>query len=185
MKTVATTGSRFSLPISILSLVGLICLTAYVFTIPQKLVYVDSGKLINEFKGMQDARAAYQKKAATWKANIDTLTSEVQSQIMNYEKESSKLTVKERQLSEELIRTKQKQLMEYQQAMSAQAKQEDAKMTGEVVQQINAYLKKYGEQNDYKIVMAATEYGNIAYADEGLDITQEVLSGLNQEYEGK
>lgn len=184
MKT-ETKFSRLTLTVSLFTFAGLIALAFYVFTIPQKLVYVDSGKLVNEYKGMQDARAVYQKKAATWKANIDTLTSEVQQRIMNYEKESSKLTAKERQLSEELIRTKQKQLMEYQQAMNTQAKQEDSKMTGEVVQQINAYLKKYGEENGYKIVMAATEYGNIAYADEGLDITEDVLEGLNQEYSGK
>jgi len=184
MKT-ETTLSRINLVVGTMSLLGLIVLAVYVFTIPQKLVYVDSTKLVNEYKGMQDARASYQKKAVAWKANIDTLTSEVQIQIMNYEKESSKLSVKERQLSEELIRTKQKQLMEYQQAMNTQAKQEDVKMTGEVVQQINAYLKKYGAQNGYKIVMAATEYGNIAYADEGLDITEDVLIGLNNEYAGK
>ena len=166
MKT-ETMVSRLNLVVGLLSLFGVIFLAVYVLSIPQKLVYVDSAKLVNEYKGMQDARAAYQKKAVTWKANIDTLTSEVQEQIMNYEKESDKLTAKERKLSEELIRTKQKQLMDYQQAMNAQAKQEDVKMTGEVVQQINAYLKKYGEENGYKIVMAATEYGNIAYADEG------------------
>jgi outer membrane protein len=58
-------------------------------------------------------------------------------------------------------------------------------MTGDVLTQINAYLKKYGKAKGYKIVMAATEYGNIAYADEGLDITADVLVGLNKEYAGK
>src|SRR5690606_17385577 len=133
----------------------------YVFITPQKLVYVDSSKLVNEYKGMQVARAAYQQKASAWKANIDTLSSEVQKQIMSYEKESVKMTIKEKQLSQELIRTKQKQLMDYQQALNNQAQQEDAKMTGDVLNQINAYLKKYGKDNGYKIVMAATEYGNI------------------------
>jgi len=134
---------------------------------------------------MKDARASYQQKASSWKANIDTLTFEVQQEIMNYEKDLQKLSVKEKQLSQELIRTKQKQLMDYQQALNAQAKQEDQKMTGEVLTQISAYLKKYGQKNRYKIVIAATEYGNIAYADEELDITQQVLEGLNKEYAGK
>lgn len=184
MKT-ETMLPKISLTVSLASFVGLILLAIYVFTIPQKLVYVNSSRLVNDYKGMQDARAAYQKKAGLWKANIDTLSNEVKQQIMNYEKESAKLTAKERQLTQELIHTKQKQLMEYQQAMNSQAQQEDAKMTGEVVQQINAYLKKHGEANGYKIVMAATEYGNIAYADDGLDITEDVLTGLNNEYTGK
>ncbi|MBT1686914.1 OmpH family outer membrane protein [Dawidia soli] len=151
----------------------------------QNVVYVDSVKLMNGYKGMQDARAAYQQKAGAWKANIDTLASEVQKQIFTYEKESPRMSAKERQLSQELIRTKQKQFTDYQQAMNTQAQQEDSKMTGEVVTQVNAYLKKYGEANGYKIILAATEYGNIAYADEGLDITEKVLEGLNNEYVGK
>ena len=184
MKT-ETTFSRLTLWCSSLSFVGVIALTIYVLTIPQKLVYVDSAKLVNEYKGMHDARAVYQKKSASWKANIDTLTNEVQQQIMSYENERAKLSIKERQLSEELIRTKQKQLIEYQQAINTQAKQEDEKMTSDVVNQINSFLKKYGESNGYKIVMAATEYGNIAYADEGLDITDDVLIGLNKTYLGE
>jgi outer membrane protein len=134
---------------------------------------------------MLDARKVYQKKAVTWKANVDTLTNAVQQQIMKYERENSKMSVKERQLSEELISVKQRQLADYQQALNAQAQQEDSKMTQEVIGQINEYIKKFGKQRGYTIVMAATEYGNIAYADEGLDITREVLEGLNKEYSGQ
>ena len=69
--------------------------------------------------------------------------------------------------------------------MNAQAQQEDSKTTGEVVSQMNAYLKTYGKSKGYKIIMAATEYGNIAYGEDGLDITEEVLKGLNDNYSGK
>ena len=75
--------------------------------------------------------------------------------------------------------------MQYQQAMNSQAQQEDAKMTDAVITQINTYLKKYGEAKGYKIILAATQYGNLAYADSALDITEEVLMGLNKEYTGK
>jgi outer membrane protein len=173
-------------------LVGLVVLNilfgaflAYTVFQAKQIVYVDSAKLMNGYKGMQDARKAYQQKAGAWKANIDTLASEVQRQIFTYEKESPKMSPKERQLSQELIRTKQKQFTDYQQAMNSQAQQEDSKMTGDVITQVNAYLKKYGEAKGYKVILAATEYGNIAYADEGLDITDTVLEGLNAEYGGK
>jgi outer membrane protein len=178
--------SRVAVGLGVLNLVGVVFLIVYIFfRTDQRIVYVDSNHLLENYKGMLDARKAYQQKAITWKANIDTLTSEVQQQIMEYEKESTKMTVKERQLSQELIRTRQKQLMEYQQAMNTQAQQEDEKMTGEVLAQVNAYIKKFGQQKGYKIVMAATQYGNIAYADEGLNITPEVLEGLNKEYAGQ
>lgn len=176
---------RFLVGIGILNLLAIIILSITVFTNNEKVVYVDSSKLLNNYKGMQAARASYQQKANAWKANIDTLASEVQQQIFIYEKESPKMTAKERQLSQELIRNKQKQFADYQQAMNTQAQQEDAKMTSDVVTQINAYLKKYGESKGYKVILAATEYGNLAYADEGLDITDAVLEGLNRDYSGK
>ncbi len=94
---------RFLLGIGVLNLLGIIILSVFFFNANnQKVVYVDSGQLTNNFKGMLDARAVYQKKATAWKANIDTLASEVQQQIFKYEKESPKMTVKERQLSQEL-----------------------------------------------------------------------------------
>jgi outer membrane protein len=170
---------------SVLSFILIAGFSIYYFTRKQEIVYVDSVQLVNNYKGMQAARKTYQLKASTWKANIDTLVSEVQNQIKQYEKESGKMTAKVRQLSQELIKTKQNQLAEYQRALNTQAQQEDSKMTNEVVSQINAYLKKYGKDHGYKIVMAATEYGNIAYAEEGLDITTEVLEGLNKEYDGQ
>jgi outer membrane protein len=175
---------RILVGLCVLNLVFAIFL-AVLFFKNKHVVYVDSAKLMNGYKGMQDARAAYQQKAGGWKANIDTLASEVQKQIFAYEKDSPKMSAKERQLSQELIRTKQKQFSDYQQAMNSQAQQEDSKMTGEVVTQVNAYLKKFGEANGYTIILAATEYGNIAYADDGLDITEKVLEGLNKEYAGK
>jgi outer membrane protein len=176
---------KFLVSIGIVNLLAVIALSVYIFMSDQKIVYVNSNKLLNSYKGMADARAEYEKKTSTWKANIDTLASEIQRQIFKYEEQASSMTAKERQLSQELVRTKQKQFSEYQQAVSTQAQQEDSKITGEVITQVNAYLKKYGEEKGYKIILAATEYGNLAYADDGLDITDEVLEGLNKEYSGK
>lgn len=149
------------------------------------LVYIDTNKLLNGYQGMIDARADFQKKAAVWKSNIDTLAAEVEKSIKDYEKESTKMTDKEKELSRELIGTKQKQLADYQRAMQDKAAQEDNQMTKLVLDQVNAYISKYGKEHGYSIVLATTETGNIAYADEGLDITDKVLEGLNKEYTGQ
>jgi outer membrane protein len=151
----------------------------------EKIVYVDSAKLLNGYKGMQAARNDFQKKAVSWKANVDTLTKDLQASIMKYERDLSKMTAKEKSLTQELLRTKQKQLADYQQATNTKAQQEDGQMTAQVVAQINAFIKKYGQKKGYRIILAATDYGNIAYAEEGLDITEDILSELNAEYEGK
>lgn len=177
--------NRLSNIVSIVNLVLFSLVVAWYLSKQEKIVYVDSAKLLNGYKGMQVARKEYQQKATGWKANVDTLTKELQSSIMKYEKEAGKMTAKEKSLTQELLKSKQKQLMEYQQAMNTKAQQEDGQMTTSVVTQVNAYLKKFGKKKGYRIILAATDYGNIAYAEDGLDITEEVLVGLNAEYEGK
>lgn len=148
------------------------------------IVYVDSAKLMNGYQGMIDARKDYQQKASTWKANIDTLILEIQDEVASYERGASKMSSKEKELAGKLIQAKQQQLAEYQKAINEKASQEDSQLTNQVVQEVNTYLKEYGEGKGYRIILAATDYGNIVYAKDGLDITDKVLEGLNKKYRG-
>jgi outer membrane protein len=168
-----------------ISLAAIILSVYLLISKEQKILYVDSAKLVNGYKGMEVARKDYQKKTAAWKANIDTLMNEVQQEIVKFEKESQKMTAKERELTKQLIQTKQQQFADYQKAINQKAGQEDSQMTKKVLDEINAYIKEYGKKNNCKIILAATDYGNIAYADEGLDITEVVLEGLNKKYSGQ
>lgn len=151
----------------------------------EDIFYIDSARLMNGYQGMIDARKDYQQKASTWKANVDTLVVEIQREISSFEKEASKMSIKEKELAGKLIQTKQQQLTEYQKAINEKAAQEDSQLTSRVVVEVNAYLKEYGEGKGYKMILAATDYGNIVYAESGLDITDQVLEGLNKRYRGE
>lgn len=153
------------------------------FSTNQKIVYIDSNQLLNGYHGMQEARAEFQKKASVWQANVDTLMNEVQTSIMDYEKESQKMTAKEKELSKELIRTKQRQLQDYQAAMRDKSAQEDQLVTERVLTTINSFLTAYGKKNNYKVIFGATASGNIIYAEEAINITDEVLDMLNAQYQ--
>src|SRR5579862_428268 len=87
-----------------------------------KIAYVDSGRILNEYKGSAEAKKAYQDKAKVWQANIDTLTNEVKGSIQKYEKSIATLSSKEQDLTKQLIQTKQKQLNDYQRAIQQNAK---------------------------------------------------------------
>ena len=147
-----------------------------------KIAYVDSAKILNDYKGSAEAKKAYESKAKVWQANIDTLTGEVKAAIQKYEKSIATMSKKEQELSKQLIQAKQRQLADYQHGIQENAKQEDGKLTQSIVAQINAYLTKYGKEHNYKLILIANQSGTIAYAREGLDITTDVINGLNKEY---
>jgi len=145
------------------------------------IAYVDSGKLLNGYNAMVQARAEFEKKQVTWQANIDSLTNDVKEAIAKYEKTAAIGTNKEKQLSRELITTKQKQLYDYQNAIKQNATQEEQRLTQNVLATVNTYLLRYGKKHGYKMILIAAN-GNIAYADSGMDITDKVVDQLNKEY---
>jgi len=164
--------------LTIVSLVVALVSLIYPVFIKKQVAYIDTAKLLDGYHGMKSARKAYEEKAASWQSNIDTLQAEVTRSIMDYEKESAGMTAKEKELSKELIRTKQKQFQDYQRAIQQQAQQEDAAMTQQVLDKVNGFLRDYGERKGYQIIFG-TSQGNIVYADDALDITEEVLTELN------
>jgi outer membrane protein len=165
--------------------ISVILLGLLQFNRNESIAYVDSSKLINGYAGMTVARKQYKEKAIIWQANTDTLLKEIQIEIMKFEKDSRGMTSKERELSKKLIEAKQKQLNDYQRAKQDKSAQEDSALTKRVIDEINDYIKDYGKLHNYKIIFAATDYGNIAYAQDGLDITDEILTGLNNKFSGK
>nr|WP_199156311.1 OmpH family outer membrane protein [Pedobacter sp. ASV2] len=179
--------SKFN-PFRILVILNVLFITSTSFLVTRffwksdKIAYVDSSKILSEFKGAEEAKKSFGTKAKTWQSNIDSLTTEVQNSIKKYEKDLATMSSKEQNLSKQLLGNKQKQLGDYQNAIRENAKQEDAKLTQDVVAKINAYLTKYGEQKNYKIILIANQSGTIAYAEKELDITKDVIDGLNNEY---
>lgn len=157
-------------------------LLVYVFFFSStRVVYIDSGKLLTGYKGMVEARKEYDKKAALWQSNVDTLAKEVQDAIKKYEKDLALGTPKEKQLSKDLIENKQKQLADYQNATRQNASQEEGRLNQQVLSTVNAFLGRYGKKHNYKMILIAAN-GNIAYADPSMDITDKIVEELNKEY---
>lgn len=150
-----------------------------------ELVYVDVNKLIEGYSRTKIAKAEFDKKATTLKANVDSLVTNWQKELQSYEKERASLTPKELELKQELLGNKQQQINGYQEAIQKQIQEEDKKVTQTVINDINDYIKEYGKRKGYKIIFGASGGGNIMYASESSDLTEEVLKGLNAEYDKK
>ena len=151
----------------------------------EKFAYVNSRVLITKYKGMEAAQAEFQQKSSIWQANMDTLQKELNAAIEKFRNDEASMSKKEKELSNQLIQSKQREFRQYQGSIQQKAAQEDQQMTQKVYDEINAYIKDYSEKKGYKMVWAITDVGNIVHGEEALDITEEIVTGLNQAYEGK
>lgn len=148
-----------------------------------RIVYVDAAKLVSNYQGMQEAKIGLEGKIAGYNSNLDTLKMELDGKISEYDAKKSRLSLNEKILFEELIASKQLQFSNYQQMIQEKVQNENLQLTQKVLDRINEYVKRYGKEHNLKLILAATQYGNIIYGEDDVDITQVIIDGLNKEYQ--
>jgi len=162
--------------------VAVFVLVVKCFMTSEKTAYVDSVKLISKYDATVEMQKMLEQKRKVMEANIDTLGLELQGEIKKFEAERPKLSAKEISLNEALLKNKQQQFMQYQRAVEQKMQEEQKKIQEEVLQRMNTYIKEYGRSHSYKYIMGATVTGNLIYADEAYDITDEILEALNKQH---
>jgi outer membrane protein len=151
----------------------------------KKIVYVETGILFEQYEGMKKARIQMELKQKELKAGVDSLVNLFQEDLKTYERNRSKMSAKERELKEELLRVRQQQVNNYHQSIQKKSTEEEQRLTQTQVNRINDFLKEYGKEKGYRFILGANGSGNVVYALEALNITTEVLEGLNEEYNGE
>ena len=132
--------------------------------------------------GTLDARKEFDKKAAIWQGNVDTLASELQRYMQDFEQQKATMTEKEIELNTQLINSKQQQFIQYREVMGSKIREEELKITKEILEEINIVVKEYAKTNNYHLVFGVSGQGNVVYAEEYLNITDKVLEILNNNY---
>jgi len=176
--------NKLSFPLALIALI-LSVFSFFYFQSSSDQVYVDVNNLMEGYERTKIVRTEFETKAKTLNANVDSLMVDWQNELKLYEKERSKMSKKELELKQELLGNKQQQINNYQQAIQKQIQEEDKKATQTIINDINDYVKEYGKRKGYKIIFGASGSGNVMYADEEADLTEDVLKGLNTEFEGE
>jgi outer membrane protein len=180
-------NSRFSIFNIVISLV-LVALVASVIILilhRPKIAYVRSQDLIEKYQGTIEARAEFEKKKSTLIANVDSLKMDFERAKNRYINMAGKLNVNQRMEQEKVLTQQQSQLMQYSDAIDQKVQEEDQKMMQEVLNQVNSFVEEYAVREGYSVILGTTLSGSLLYGEKSLDVTDPLLTGLNNHYKGK
>ncbi len=148
----------------------------------QKTAYVDTTKLIEEYKEMKDVEAEFTSKSDSVRQQLDSVARAFQQEVQAYQSGMNSMSDAQRQEKERELMQKQQMLQQQQQMQSNRLREESAVVMDSLVEKVKGFVKNYGEENNYTYIFGSNESANIMYAKEGLDITEDVLTKLNEEY---
>lgn len=148
----------------------------------QKTAYVDTSKLIQEYKEMKEVEAEFTAKSDSIKGELDTMAQDFQKEVQEYQTNMNSMSVDKRKETEENLMRKQQIIQQQQQMRGNQLREESDSVIDSIVSKVKTYVKDYGKDNGYTYIFGSNESANIMYAKDGLDITEEILEKLNADY---
>ncbi|PWS26594.1 outer membrane chaperone Skp [Pedobacter yonginense] len=152
----------------------------------EKIVFVNSDSLLTKYDYYKDLKVKFEGKSKNAQADIQAKGQAFQREVAQYQQNAGTLAADVRKATEERLARKQQELQTYQQNAGGALQNEQAAENEKLYDKVAAYLKGYAKEKGYKMVLTYSK-GNsaILFADESLDVTSEVIKGLNADYTKK
>ncbi|RZL34715.1 MAG: OmpH family outer membrane protein, partial [Pedobacter sp.] len=134
----------------------------------------------------KDLKVKFEGKSQNAQADMQAKTQAFQREVAQYQQTAGSLAADVRKATEERLGRKQQELQTYQQNAGGALQNEQAVENEKLYDKVAGYLKVYAKEKGYKMVLTYAK-GNsaILFADESLDVTSEVIKGLNADYAKK
>ncbi|MDT0647231.1 OmpH family outer membrane protein [Zunongwangia sp. F260] len=150
----------------------------------EKTAYVDTSKLIQEYKEMKDVEAEFTAKSDSVRQQLDAAASEFQKQVQEYQANMNTMSQTERQEKEQELMRQQQMLQQQQQSQGGQLRAQSDAAVDSIVSKVKDYVQDYGQENGYTYIFGSNDAANsIMFAKDGKDLTEEILEKLNADYE--
>ncbi len=146
------------------------------------IAYVNSDSLLSNYDYFKDLEKQFSEKRDKLNAEYQNRAEGLQQEISNFQSTAGNMTISQARAVEEDLRKKQQNLMMYQEQLGQQLMQEEAKMNSDLYDKVSEYLQQHGKNKNLQIVLTYTKGSGVLYANDSLNITEEVIVGLNDAY---
>lgn len=149
---------------------------------PLTVAYIKSDSILKNYDYFKAQRDKLEAKGKQMDTDFRNRAQSLQSEFESYQRNLSNLTIGQAKTIEEDLGKKQQNLRLYQEQLSQDLLNEQNKMNEELYKKVTAYLKLYGQEKGLQVVLKFDTSSDLLYGVEGLDITNEVIAGLNAAY---
>jgi len=149
------------------------------------IAYVHSDSLLSKYDFMKEIESQLGELSEKYEKEYQNRAQGLQNEISDFQRTAQNLTVAQGKALEENLMKKQQNLRIYQEDLSRKLRQKEAELNNELYKTISDYLQEYGDENNLQLVLTYSRGSDVLYANDGLEITNEVIEGLNKAYNQK
>ncbi|MEJ8756594.1 OmpH family outer membrane protein [Pontibacter sp. H259] len=147
------------------------------------VVYVNADTLLANYDLFKDVKTRLEGKAKKAEADLKSKATAFEREVGQYQQSAQGMSNEQRAVTEQRLARRQQEIANLNQSESNRLMSEESEEQKKIYDKVEAYLKDYSKDKGYKMVLSYSR-GNsaILFGDPSLDITQDVLKGLNEAY---
>ena len=152
------------------------------------IAYVNIDSLLLNYTFAKNANEALTKKQEDSRLTLNSRQRELQGEMVQFQKklENNAFLSRERAEQEQArLAKKQQDLQELAGRLSDQIMQQQQKMSEQLRDTIDAFLKVYNKDGKYQMIISNTANDNVLFSEKKYDITDDVVKKLNARFKSK
>ncbi len=148
------------------------------------IVYFDLDRVLQEYDMANDLRTVVETKAQNIQAEVTRRGTQLENEINAFQEKINKglMTRSVAEAQSAQLQQKEQDFNNYTSQKQNEINEEQVVMMNQLSDAIQTYLDKYNETKQFSMILANQGGVPVITADKSLDVTDEIIAGLNEEY---
>ncbi|MEI8280518.1 MAG: OmpH family outer membrane protein [Bacteroidota bacterium] len=151
-------------------------------TVPAKIAYVNIDTLEAHYEYLKNKKEEFAKRQETMQAELQGAAEKMQNDYAELQRkaQAGSLSQSEGQAAQKRLEQMQQSLETRRQALTEQLVKEQDVFNKDLQKRIDSFLTDYNKTKNYDYILSYTSSGSIMFANKQLDISQDVIKGMNE-----
>jgi len=152
--------------------------------IASKIGYLNTDSLRANYKFYDVLIARLKGRERKYEKELSSKSAAFEKEVMEFQQKAATMTQFEGQMRQKELGKKEKDLYDLQEKFAIKFQNEQTKLDEEFQNKVNSFIKNYNTEAGYNLIIGASKMGSVVLDyNEGLNITNEIVSGLNEQYD--
>ena len=148
------------------------------------IVYIDLDRILMDYDMANDLRSVVETKAQNIQAEITRRGKKLESEVKSFQEKMNKglMTRSVAEVQQQKLMQQEQEFNNYAAQKQQEIQEEQVVMMNQLGDAIKTFIDNYNAEKQYAMILTNTGGAPVITADASLDITEDVLAGLNEEY---
>ena len=148
------------------------------------IVYIDLDRILLEYDMANDLRSVVETKVQNIQAEVNRRGQKLENEVKSFQEKLDKglMTRSVAEVQSQKLQQEEIDFNNYAAQKQQEINEEQMVMMNQLGDAIQTFLNKYNEEKQYAMILTNSGGAPVITADAALDITADVLAGLNDEY---